>query len=119
MLTGDKVETAVNIGVATSLLDPSGIQFIYKWDSLLEEPPKGSIFRASLATLPDAPQNDENISSSSNHQTDDDKKPSTFDSQPADQKPESTTGLQTSIRDDNGSVSASQPPSKESVLLAR
>lgn len=34
MLTGDKVETATNIGVATSLLDPSGLLLTYKWDSL-------------------------------------------------------------------------------------
>lgn len=39
MLTGDKVETAINIGIATSLLDPDAIQFIYQWD-ILEE--KGS-----------------------------------------------------------------------------
>lgn len=37
MLTGDKVETAINIGIATGLIDSDGTQFIYQWDMLEEK----------------------------------------------------------------------------------
>lgn len=37
MLTGDKIETAINIGVATSMLDPNKPCRIYSWESLEAE----------------------------------------------------------------------------------
>lgn len=59
MLTGDKVETAINIGIATSLIDPSTTQLIYQWD-MLEEKISGTSTNAQSPHTTDAsPNNDD------------------------------------------------------------
>lgn len=54
MLTGDKVETAINIGIATSQLDVEGLQFVYQWDFLEERMSAASTVGTSPNTSPNS-----------------------------------------------------------------